>query len=358
MYIHIPFCRKICSYCDFCKLFYNKNMVVKYLESLEKEIDTYYDLEEMETLYIGGGTPSCLDNSDLITLFKIINKINKSNNCEFTFECNIHDITEELLTILKNNKVNRLSIGVESFDNNNTIFLKRKYMTFEEVKKRISLAHEYGFNNINVDLIYAIPEEKISTLKKDIKNILKLGITHVSTYSLIIEEHTILHNNDVQPISEELDAKMYDLITSMFKNKGFVHYEVSNFALPGYESKHNLCYWNNNEYYGFGPGAAGYKGGVRYENSRSINKYLNKEYHYKEDILSKREIMENELMLGLRKMQGINLEEFYDRYNINAQEVFNIQELVDQKLLTYKDGYIFIPKDKIYVMNEILTKLI
>lgn len=356
-YIHIPFCKSICSYCDFCKMNYQKEWIEVYLDVLKEEIEEKYADEYLDTIYIGGGTPSCLSKEELNKLFDIIKIFNLNEEYEFTFECNVNDITEELLDILKESKVNRLSIGVESFNNNNLKLIERKH-TFEDALTKINLVKNYGFNNINVDLIYALPEETLSTVKKDINQLLKLDIPHISTYSLIIEEHTKLKIKGVKEIDEDLDAKMYEYIVKKLTNNNYNHYEISNFAKKGYESRHNLTYWNNEYYYGFGLGAHGYVHGVRYENTRSFHDYLNGNYILEENILSKQQIMENELMLGLRKTKGINLNEFFNKYDINLQDVFDIKPLLKTKDLIYKNGNIFVNPSKLYVMNEILLKLI
>jgi len=356
-YIHIPFCKSICSYCDFCKMNYQKEWIEVYLDVLKEEIEEKYADEYLDTIYIGGGTPSCLSKEELNKLFDIIKIFNLNEEYEFTFECNVNDITEELLDILKENKVNRLSIGVESFNNNNLKLIERKH-TFEDALTKINLVKNYGFNNINVDLIYALPEETLSTVKKDINQLLKLDIPHISAYSLIIEEHTKLKIKGVKEIDEDLDAKMYEYIVKKLTNNNYNHYEISNFAKKGYESRHNLTYWNNEYYYGFGLGAHGYVHGVRYENTRSFHDYLNGNYILEENILSKQQIMENELMLGLRKTKGINLNEFFNKYDINLQDVFDIKPLLKTKDLIYKNGNIFVNPSKLYVMNEILLKLI
>lgn len=357
LYIHIPFCKSICSYCDFCKLLYNKDMVNNYLNALEKEINDYYMGEVMDTIYIGGGTPSSLSYGELDRLFDIINLIKRNANTEFTFECNPSDINEFLVKKLVSNGVNRVSIGVESFNNDKLKFMERN-SDFNDIRTKMNLLRYYGITNINLDLMYGIPGESLEILKKDVKLLLKLNPEHISTYSLIIENHTKISNNNVHNIDEEIEYKMYEYIIKKLKQKGYIHYEVSNFALKGYSSKHNLSYWNNEEYYGFGLGASGYINGFRYENTHNLNDYIDGKYHLNEALLSKQEIMEYEVMLGLRKMEGINLQEFFDKYEVNIQDVFPIKPLVKNKDLIYKNGYIYINPEKIYVMNEILTKMI
>lgn len=357
VYIHIPFCKSICSYCDFCKVLCHGPWITQYLNTLLCEINDKYLGEEISTLYIGGGTPSVLNEKELRYLFEICSKFNKKDNLEFTFECNLNDINEEMLLILKENGVNRLSIGIESFNEEKLKFMER-YHVFEDAEEKMKLIRRIGFDNVNIDLIYGIPGETLKDLKKDLDLILKLEPDHISTYSLIIEDNTKVGNSGILPIDEELDASMYEMIVDRLKSKKFKHYEVSNFALDGKESKHNLKYWNNEEYYGFGLGAHGYRHGVRYENTRSINKYFRNEYVLKEEILSKEDKMANELMLGFRKMDGINLKEFFMKYEVNLQEVFNIEKALENDEIIYKDGYIFINPDYIYVMNEILINIL
>ncbi len=357
VYIHIPFCKSICSYCDFCKMFYDKNIANTYLDNLKKEIEEYYEDEEINTLYIGGGTPSSLDFDLLDKLFNIIKIFKLADNYEFTFECNPDDINEFLVKKLASNGINRISIGVESFNKEKLKFMER-CADFDDIRTKMNLLRYYGINNINLDLMYGIPGETLEVLKKDVKLFLKLNPNHISTYSLIIEDHTKIKIANIQNISEDLEVKMYEYICKKLASKGFNHYEVSNFATKNYESKHNLAYWNNEEYFGFGLGASGYINGFRYDNTRNIKEYTEGKYHASEALLSKREVMEYEVMLGLRKMEGINLQEFFDKYDVNMQEVFPIKPLVRNKDLIYKNGYIYINPEKIYVMNEILNKMI
>lgn len=357
MYIHIPFCKSICTYCDFCKQLYNETNINKYLDALNEEIKDRYNGEELDTLYIGGGTPSSLNIMQLNKLFNILKQLKINNIKEYTFECNVNDITEELIDLLIKNKVNRISLGVESFNKEKLKFMER-FSDYNDVKNKIDMIRNKGLYNINVDLMYAIPNETLKDLKEDLNLILKLKPTHISTYSLILEEYTKLSINNVKPIDEELEYEMYNYIVNKLKKKKYKHYEISNFSLEGYESIHNLNYWNNEEYYGFGLGASGYIDGIRYENTKNINKYFEYNFVNKQEIVGLREKEENELMLGFRKTKGISLEEFYNKYNVNMQDVFPIKPLLKNKDLIYKDGYVFINPTKLYVMNEILLKLI
>ena len=353
-YIHIPFCNTICSYCDFCKFLKNTEWVDKYLIELNKEISSTYKGEVLDTLYIGGGTPTSLDINELNRLFDTLKLFKLNNTYEFTFECNIESITEEKLKLLKENRVNRISIGVETFNDKHLNFLNRHH-TKESTLKTIDLVKKY-FDNINIDLMYAIPGETLKELESDIDILLSLNIPHISTYSLIIEENTKLYIDKTEYIDDELDSDMYTLIID--KLKDFNHYEVSNFSKPGFESKHNLTYWNNDNYYGFGCGSSGYIDNIRYDNTRSLTKYLKGEYIYTSNKLSKEETIQNEFILGLRKMKGINKNTFKSKYNIDIKSIDTVNKLLSENKIIEDRDNIFINPKYIYTSNYILEEFI
>ena len=357
VYIHIPFCHKICPYCDFCKVIYNSSWVKAYLPKLKEEIIESYMGEDIKTIYIGGGTPSALSMEEIEYVLNLTDIFNKDKLEEFTFECNIEDINNDLISLLKRYGVNRISLGIESFLEQNYPYLKRKN-DFKEVENKIKMIKDMGITNINVDLIYAIPGEELKDLKEDIKYFLKLDVPHISTYSLMIQDNTCLGIDKVKEIPEELDYEMYELIQKTLTKNGYTQYEISNYAKEGYESKHNLVYWRNLEYYGFGCGASGYTFGVRYDNTKSLTNYLNGKRRDKEELLDKMAIMKYEVILGLRKTKGINIREFYNKYGVNIADVFPVKKLLQNKELLYIDGYLKINPTYLYVMNEILIKLV
>lgn len=356
-YIHIPFCEKICSYCDFCKMFYNKKFVNEYLDALDREIFDIYRGEELETIYIGGGTPSCLSIDELKRLFDTLSMLKKSKSCEFTIECNFDNTTFEKLDLFKSVGINRISFGIESINKDNLLFLERD-ADIEHIRNIISYCRKIGINNINVDLMYALPGESLDDLRKDLEFIFSLDVEHISTYSLIIEEHTKLSIKGVENISEDIDSKMYEVICDEMRSHGYNHYEISNFCKDGYSSKHNLCYWNNSNYYGYGLGASSYIDNRRINNTRSINKYIEGEYILDEEILDTDDIMEYEVILNLRKSDGISLDKFYKKYGVNFNDCFDYKWLVDNKLLILDKNNLFIPEEKWYISNEIIVKLL
>lgn len=352
-YIHIPFCDSICSYCDFAKFLKSTNYVDKYLSSLEKEIQKNYKGEVLNTLYVGGGTPSCLNICELEKLLKILSSFN-TENLEYTFEANIENIDEEKVNLLKQYGVNRISLGIQTFNPKYLKFLNRNH-TKDEVFEKIDMIKKY-IKNINVDLMYAFPDQTLDELKEDIDIFKNLDVPHISTYSLIIEKNTVLHNQKIENIDSDLDALMYELIINSLSN--YHHYEISNFAKNGYESCHNLVYWNNLEYYGFGLGASGYVNSIRYENTRSINNYFNGKTRYSEHKLEKKEKIENELILGFRKIDGINIIDFKKKYDMDIFDVENINELLKQDKLILNNNMIYINPKYIYTSNDILLLFI
>ena len=231
-------------------------------------------------------------------------------------------------------------------------------ITFDVAKNNIQLARKYNFNNINLDLMYSLPDESLGILRKDLDLILKLKPEHISAYSLIIEDNTVVGINNVMPNDEDTDYDMYNIIRKTLIKHGYEQYELSNYAKKGYVCQHNLTYWHNENYYGFGLGAHGYIGNVRYENTRSLTNYLNGKFILKENLLSKAEDMDNYLMLGFRLVDGISLSEFYERYDISLLEHYNINELIKSKEIIIDNDYIKINPKYLYVMNEILIKII
>lgn len=353
VYIHIPFCNNICTYCDFCKLYYKKEWVDKYLDALELEIKENYKGEIIETLYIGGGTPSSLSLDELKKLFEILKTIKLSDSYEYTIECNPDSMNNDKILLMKEYGINRVSLGVETF---NAKYLKLLNRKSSDVNNIISMLKDNKITNINVDLMYALPGETMEELKDDIKKILELDVPHISTYSLIIEPNTKLYIDKVENIDEDLDYEMYtEIINSLSK---YNHYEVSNFGKSGYESKHNLTYWNNEHYYGFGLGASGYIDNVRYENTRSLNNYLKGNYVLNKEELDIDVIKENELILGFRKLEGISIEKYKEKYNEDILENEVVKQLLTKGKLINKDGFIRIDPKYTYTSNEILINFL
>lgn len=356
VYIHIPFCTNICAYCDFCKMLYFPDLADKYLVALNKEIGTKYKNEKLKTLYIGGGTPSCLSLKQLEELFKIVGNLNLSKDSEITIEFNIEDITEEKLLLIKKYNVNRISIGIQTL-NSKFFDLVNRFNDKKEIKNKIELCKKY-FKNINIDLMYGFNTQTLKDLELDLEFFLGLQIPHISLYSLILERNTKLFINNYVPIKEDIEASMYDYIIKKLTKNGYGHYEISNFSLPGFESAHNKVYWENNQYYGFGLGASSYIGNQRTTNTRSITKYLNQDYDYYKEPLTKDEIMDYQIILNLRLTSGINKTKFHHKFGKSVVECYNYNSLINDGYIEENNQSIWIKEKYLYISNNIILKFI
>lgn len=357
VYIHIPFCNYICAYCDFCKVFYNREYVNKYLDALDKEIKANYKGEIITSLYIGGGTPSSLSLDELERLFNILKIFTLSKDCEITFESNPDSLTLDKIKLLKKYGVNRVSLGIETINKKLQEVIERR-TSKESIINCINNLKKEGITNINVDLIYAIKGETLDDLKKDIDFLISLDVPHISTYSLIIEDNTKLKIKGVKNIDKSIDREMYDMISSILKNNNYIHYEISNFSKKGYSSKHNLKYWYNLEYYGFGVGASGYIDNIRYTNTRSITNYINGKTILDKEIVTVKDKIFYEIMLGFRTNMGINKNNFKNKYNINIEEIFNYKLLVKNNILEETSNYLKVREEYFYVLDEVILKFL
>lgn len=366
IYIHIPFCKQICSYCDFPKQIAKEEVQNKYIDQLVKEFkeyekqDWFYNWnKKTNSIYIGGGTPNSLSINNLKKLLNTLKPYLLKNN-ENTIEINPELLNIEQINLFKEFNINRISIGVQTF-NNNIIKLIRRNHTYDNVIAAINLLKENGINNINIDMMYGLPQQSFKDLKKDVKIALKLGVKHISYYSLILEEKTILEyqlrKNEIILPDDDLVVEMANYLTKKLKKRGFIHYEISNYAKKGYESIHNLGYWNCEEYIGIGASACGYIHNYRISNHHNLNKY------YDNYILEKNKISLNEqkqeyMMLGLRKLKGININEYFNKFNSYPNNDFNIDYLKKLKLIEEKNNYIFIKKDKIWLGNLVFEQFV
>lgn len=345
IYIHIPFCIKKCEYCDFVSYCNKKEYVPQYINALKKEIKNNINKEyKITTIYIGGGTPSSIEENYIADIIEII-KLNMNDedlknfeNIEVTIEVNPGTVNKEKLQVYKKIGINRLSIGLQETHNELLKSIGRIH-TYEEFIKTYNLARKIGFNNINVDLMIALPNQTIQDIKENLEKITKLNPEHISVYSLILEEGTPLYNkyneNKIKLPDEDLERNMYWYVKNTLENNGYVHYEISNFSKKGFESKHNMNCWNQEEYLGFGVAAHSYNNKVRYSNTNSIEEYIkgsNKIIHEEQTL----EDMQKEYMLlGLRKIEGINIQKFKNKFAQNPIFIFKEQlnKLVDEELI-------------------------
>lgn len=358
IYIHIPFCKRKCYYCDFVS-FENNCMQEKYIQALIKEIKNWkYQNKDkkIKTLYIGGGTPSFINSKSIV---EIIDSLDIGNECiERTIEINPGTINKEKLEDYKKAGINRISIGLQS-TNDNLLKEIGRIHNFNQFIEAYNLVKEVGFNNINIDLMLGLPNQTIEDIEESLDKVLSLDVNHISVYSLILEEGTVLfrkiENNELQLPDEELEREMYWYVKNKMEEKVYIHYEISNFAKKGYESKHNTDCWKQKEYRGFGLAAHSYIDGVRFSNTEDLNDYIqnieNEDYDrniiIQEEKQSEEEKQKEYMLLGLRKIDGININDFEEIFKINPIERFK-NEIKKLK----KDGLILINENKIKLTEK------
>lgn len=357
LYVHIPFCEHICPYCDFTKLFYNERFAKPYLEELFKELDSYH-INKVKTIYIGGGTPTSLDDEDFEMLLKRVKPF-LSESGEFTVEANVENLSTAKLDIMTRYGVTRLSIGVESTQNSRLKEIGRCH-TYEDAITVVNEAKKHNFDSINVDLIYGFEGQSIQDLENDLKNILALDVDHISIYSLIVAPGTVFHNMKYKEQNEEDSAKYYELIVKTLREHGYKRYEVSNFARNEKYAEHNLTYWHDEEYYGVGLGASGYVNGVRYENTKSLDKYLSGDYIVSKEIVTKEKDFEYYLLTNLRLESGFLRKDFIDRFGVDFVIEYSerIAPFIKSKDIIVTKDRVFLSDNGLLIMDYILRKII
>ncbi|UQF71043.1 radical SAM family heme chaperone HemW [Vagococcus lutrae] len=371
-YLHIPFCEHICYYCDFNKVFIEGQPVDEYIDMLIREMSFLKEevsAHPLSTMYIGGGTPTSLSAKQLEKLMiGIHEQLPLASGVEFTVEANPGDLTADKIAVLKDYGVNRLSMGVQSFDDRLLKKIGRKH-TASDVFDTMRLLEKSGLNNVSIDLIYALPGQSLESFQDSLDKALSLDLPHYSLYSLILENQTVFYNlarqGRLHLPDEDEEGDMFDLAASFMEAHGRKQYEISNFAIPGKESQHNLVYWNNEEYYGLGAGASGYLDGVRYRNFGPIQQYMQPLKEQKrpirdEEILTEQARMEEELFLGLRKREGVSYALFYEKFKQSLDEVFGnvIEELVAEKLLVKDTQHIALTRRGLALGNNVFQRFL
>ena len=366
-YVHIPFCTQICYYCDFSKVFIKNQPVDSYLEHLLEEFQSY-DIQKLRTLYIGGGTPTALSASQLEVLLKGLTKnLDLSVLEELTIEANPGDLDADKIAVLKNSAVNRVSLGVQTFDDKMLKKIGRSHLE-KDIYENIDRLKLAGFDNISIDLIYALPGQTMEQVKENVAKAIGLDIPHMSLYSLILENHTVFMNRMRRgklPLpKEELEAEMFEYIIAELERAGFEHYEISNFSKHGFESRHNLMYWDNAEYYGIGAGASGYVNGVRYKNHGPIRHYLSAveegNARITEEHLSQKEQMEEEMFLGLRKKSGVSMVRFEEKFGRSFDGLYGeiVKDLVQQGLMQIEGDRVRMTKRGLFLGDTVAERFI
>lgn len=368
LYIHIPFCAQKCLYCDFPSFARKDHLRKAYIEALNKEIINLREKHnnlEINTIFIGGGTPSVLESNELECLLKEIAKLNMAKDIEYSMECNPGNLTEEKLEVMKKYGVNRISMGLQAKQDNLLKGLGRIH-NYKIFKENFLLAKKVGFNNINVDLMFGLPNQRLNEWEETLREIISLEPAHISAYSLIIEEGTAFYNlyeNDKLKLpTEEEERKMYHLAKEILEENGFNQYEISNYAKEGKECRHNLAYWNMDNWIGVGSASASYINGKRIKNMSSVEEYINsinERGEAVEEIInnSKNDNMEEFMFMGLRKINGIDENEFKKRFGMNINDVYGeiLNKYIDEGLLIRESGRIFLSEKGIEISNVIMA---
>lgn len=361
LYIHIPFCSHICSYCDFVKTLAKEDKKHAYVNKLIDEINEHKnDFKELKTIYIGGGTPSSLSSVDLANLLSRIKQgVNLNQIEEYTIECNPEDIDGAFIHIIKEYGINRVSLGVQSFNNDMLKSMNRAHDSMQAIKA-VELLKANGISNINIDVIFAYPNQTLKDVLNDLDIAFSLDIEHLSIYSLILEEKSVLYHelikNNIGMIDEDLEALMYNEIRRICKINGFNHYEISNFAKDGYESKHNNIYWQDADYLGLGVGAHSYIDKYREYHTSNIAKYIS--CNSFEDVIHKEVAhpLNDACMMGLRRLEGLNVKMIEKKYNIDFFKTFDLEQLLNDGLIEYSDPFLKLT-DKGLLLGNIVFEI-
>lgn len=346
-YIHVPFCASICYYCDFCRSVANRQTRLLWLNQVQEEISKIE--HSVKTLYLGGGTPSLLEPNEFIELVKPFSVAD-----EFTVEINPETLTQEKINCYLSMGVDRISLGVQTFDDKLLASIGRKH-TFSQVQWCIDSLRHAGITNISIDLIYGLPNQTIEDVKNDLSVFLSLDLPHLSIYSLQIEENSVFGKQGVLSCDEEIEADMYEMIVGTLKAAGYSHYEISSFCKPGFHSKHNLSYWQDEDFYGIGCGASGRLNGIRYDNTHDLNTYLTCGPCpvYDTSSLSSRAF--EAIMMGLRTSFGVDILAFDQKYGISLESVYASVLIKYKAELEIVDHHLVCNEKGMEILNTILV---
>ncbi len=358
LYLHVPFCRSICYYCDFVHRPYQQEAADRWLDALEYEISKKKINPDLRTVYIGGGTPTSLNEEQLARMLSLLDPCTEKAE-EYTCEINPETLTAAKAELLALHGVNRASIGFQT-GSDRLLKMMGRHHTAEDVKTAMELLKEAGIGNISLDLMYSLPGQTMADLKEAAEYAVSLEPKHLSLYSLTIEENTVFAKKGYRPLDEDTEADMYEYICSTLPEKGFRQYEISNFARPGYESKHNLVYWHYEDFYGLSAGASGKENHCRYDNVRSLPAYL-KDPLQKEIIsLGREDEMFETVMMGLRLKEGMSLSSFEERFSVSFEEAFGekAEKLLIEGKLEIAGNQIKCADAYYHLLNSVLEELL
>lgn len=353
LYVHVPFCRSICFYCDFKRGIYNENKADAWLDRILEDINLLE--ENFATIYVGGGTPSALNEMQFSKLFYALSKHLKKE-VEFSVESNMESLTNKKIEIMKHAGVNRISLGVQSLQTSLLKMMNRKH-TKEDVFKKIEQLYHQGITNISVDLIYGFEKQTLEEWESDLHEIASCPyISHVSLYSLTIEEGSVFAKQNQKTCGDELEGLMYEKAIEILKQYGFLQYEIANFAKIGYESKHNQTYWKYNDFCGIGVGASGKDGNIRYSIEGSVEDYIQHQESIEKEVLDIQDMKFEQIMMSLRMRKGMHIPTFNERYHCDFEKEYHtaIQKELKNHNIMIKDDYISTTIEGMFHLHDVL----
>ena len=369
LYIHIPFCATKCYYCAFNTYAFHKEQAKAYLQALRTEMELYAsETDLLQTIFIGGGTPSVLSANALSQLFTDIHQhFQITPDAEITVECNPGTVDAEKLRVMRDNGVNRLSFGLQAMQDDTLKQLGRIH-TVAEFLESYHLAREGGFENINIDLIFALPDQTMEAWHHTLNKVISLDPDHISAYNLVMEETTPFYEwwqvGELHLPSEDTEADMFQYTIETLTTHGYTHYEICNFARPDYYAKHNFVYWDNQPCIGLGAGACGYVNGVRYSNIRGIAPYIKELSQHNKPIADTERLTGDAekaevLMLALRKREGISLDVYQNRFGEDIEVAFGdiLKKWLELKLLERTATHLRLTPRGLFLANEVFVEL-
>ncbi|MCD2347531.1 radical SAM family heme chaperone HemW [Clostridium guangxiense] len=368
LYIHIPFCKKKCLYCDFPSYSCMEKYMLDYVKALCLEIENKCKGKRFNTIFIGGGTPSYLSMEAWEILKETLHKVNKHEDCEFTVECNPGSFDKDKLEVIKTAGANRISIGLQACQNELLASLGRIH-NFSEFLKGFEMARNIGFKNINVDLMFAIPGQSFEQWKETLEKVSNLNPEHISCYSLIVEEGTPFYKmkeeGKLALPEEDVEVKMYNFTVEFLRDNGYKQYEISNFSKEHKECKHNLIYWSMDEYIGCGASAHSYFNNIRNKNESNVKRYIEKILSYEDTSVEKHENstkdnMEEFMFLGLRKTNGIRISDFKSKFNVNIYDIYGavVNKYEKLGLIKIESDKVFLTEKAVHISNTIMSDFI
>lgn len=358
LYVHVPFCAHICGYCDFAHVVYRNETVEQWLKAIEKEIQAKEINTDLSSIYVGGGTPTSLSASQLDRFLSLLDPYAEKVQ-EYTVEINPETLDEEKCLVLGKHGINRASVGFETSDEKLLKLMGRSH-TLSDMQQCMFLLRKYGIQNVSLDIMYSLPFQTMESLQKSVKDAICLQPSHLSLYSLTVEENTVFARKGYTSLDEDNEADMYEWICSFLPENGYRQYEVSNFARDGYESRHNCAYWNYRDFYGIGCGASGKENHCRYDHTKNVRTYISDPLKTETTRLNQKDEMFEMWMMSIRLKKGMDLKLFEDTFHVSFLDVYRetTEKMIAEGYLAVCNGYLYCTDKGYEIMNSVLVEYI